>query len=367
MNVLYIGSFDLPDNNAAAHRVINNSKCLNQLGCNVILIGMNYKKKYMFNKYEEFTHKDFKILQTGRPINILEWIVYSVDISKKVKTLIKSEEISLIFCYNLKSMLLKILIRIRKKLNVKLIGDITEWYHYSEINIIKRIIKNHDSDLRMKKLNFKMDALILISDFLNDYYKKVELKIQIPPLIDSKDSFWNISTYEFNNDKINIVFCGTLGNNKDDFSDFMKDISNNDNLHLHIIGETFEDFREKRDKNIEKFKNVTFYGKRNHVECISFLKGADYSILMRPKSLVNMAGFSTKLVESISCGTPIITNCIENYERYKSYLKTYNKNIKFEKKANNYIINETFDYRGYISKFQSLIKKRGERNGKFKK
>src|SRR4051812_34882129 len=37
--VLYLGGFDLPDKNAAAHRAIGNSKALRDLGFRTILVG----------------------------------------------------------------------------------------------------------------------------------------------------------------------------------------------------------------------------------------------------------------------------------------------------------------------------------------
>ena len=43
--ILYLGGFLLPDKNAAAHRVVNNSKIFEALNYNVILIGYDKKKK----------------------------------------------------------------------------------------------------------------------------------------------------------------------------------------------------------------------------------------------------------------------------------------------------------------------------------
>jgi len=36
--IVYIGGFELPDKNAAAHRVINNSKAFRELGYKVVFI-----------------------------------------------------------------------------------------------------------------------------------------------------------------------------------------------------------------------------------------------------------------------------------------------------------------------------------------
>ena len=41
MKVLYIGGFELPDKNAAAHRVISNAFLLRELGYEVSFIGIS--------------------------------------------------------------------------------------------------------------------------------------------------------------------------------------------------------------------------------------------------------------------------------------------------------------------------------------
>ena len=44
--LLYIGGFELPDKNAAAHRVLAISKALRDIGFNVILVGVTKSSKY---------------------------------------------------------------------------------------------------------------------------------------------------------------------------------------------------------------------------------------------------------------------------------------------------------------------------------
>ena len=39
--ILYVGGFELPDKNAAAHRVLNNAKIFRELGFHVIFCGID--------------------------------------------------------------------------------------------------------------------------------------------------------------------------------------------------------------------------------------------------------------------------------------------------------------------------------------
>ena len=43
---------------------------------------------------------------------------------------------------------------------------------------------------------------------------------------------------------------------------------------------------------------------------------SDFTILLREKNRATMAGFPTKVVESISCGTPVITTKTSDLETY---------------------------------------------------
>ncbi|PQJ21098.1 glycosyltransferase [Tenacibaculum sp. SG-28] len=89
------------------------------------------------------------------------------------------------------------------------------------------------------------------------------------------------------------------------------------NFKFIILGITKEEYEENfkgvKDLNIT---NIEFLGKKSHTEVLNALKGADFSIFYRPKNIVTKAGFPTKFVESISCGTPVITNKSSNLSDY---------------------------------------------------
>ena len=48
--IIYIGSFEMPDKNAAAHRVLNNARNLRELGFNVVFVGLNANADAEFSK-----------------------------------------------------------------------------------------------------------------------------------------------------------------------------------------------------------------------------------------------------------------------------------------------------------------------------
>ena len=63
-------------------------------------------------------------------------------------------------------------------------------------------------------------------------------------------------------------------------------------------------------------KRIIFHGKINNIEVKGKISEADFSILFRNVNRMTSAGFPTKVSESISCGTPVITNATSDLERY---------------------------------------------------
>ena len=59
-----------------------------------------------------------------------------------------------------------------------------------------------------------------------------------------------------------------------------------------------------------------FHGKVSNLEARNKISKADFSILFRNVNKMTSAGFPTKVSESISCGTPVITNSTSDLEHY---------------------------------------------------
>ncbi|KMK90183.1 glycosyltransferase, partial [Rossellomorea marisflavi] len=110
-------------------------------------------------------------------------------------------------------------------------------------------------------------------------------------------------------DSLNIVF-EVLDEIKNEISNFK----------LNVVGLT----REQYVKNYTYHKDllerldgsISFCGKLTHIESLQYVKNADFSMFFRDNSRMNNAGFPTKFAESISMGTPIITNKTSDLKNY---------------------------------------------------
>lgn len=322
-NILYIGGFELPDKNAAAQRVLANAMLFRELGYKVNFIGISRESKNSHG----YVHKDkdifgFESFYIKYPTRVTEWLRYLVS-TKHITSY--SKEVDMIVAYNYPSIALYKLYRWCKRHDKVLIADCTEWYqpNKSLLGGIKRI----DTYLRMRIIQPKLSGVIAISKYLFNFYSsRMDHVIQLPPLVDKANEKWDIiSTGDFKlkNGIIKLVYAGSPGTGgKDNLQMILTSLSllkaGNYSFMFNIIGLSLEQYLLNPTNTIpENIKEeVNFLGRVNHIKALSEVANADFQIFFRETNLVNTAGFPTKFVESISCGTAVISNLSSNIGDY---------------------------------------------------
>lgn len=324
--VLYLGDFKLPDKNAAAQRVVNVSKILMKLNKEVILCGISEEivksdKKQQIKGTSLYYYEKSKRGVLGKIKGALN-LKFEISLIKKIKNL------EMIICYNYNSLNLLMMMIYCRRNNIKLVGDVTEWYDKSRLGFPLNLVKNLDTFIRMKYLNKKLDGLICISRYLEEYYSKDILTVYIPGLVDQDDPKWKISKVrnKFENG-IEFIYMGNPGKNceKERLDLLIKSVCTIQNeknyFKLKIVGVLKEEFEKnyfklKEMKNYEK--RIEYYGKLSHEKAIKELKNSSFSIIPREKKINNIAGFPTKLGESFCANVPVITTLVGDIGEYVS-------------------------------------------------
>ena len=263
-----------------------------------------------------------------------------------------------------------------RRRRIKLYADCTEWYSYAGSHLIKHILGEIDTWLRMKVLHPKMDGMIAISKFLTDYYKDKLPTVCVPPLVDLADSKWCEIKTE-NKSVIQIVYAGSPGKNKDKLNYVIEALSqvNDIKFQFKIIGideKQYLEYYPEHQKLISELKDkVIFLGRLSHQRTLDHIKIADFSMFVRDVNRVTMAGFPTKFVESISCGTPVITNKTSDLDEYleegkNGFWLTHNiatsLNLIFKIDRENInrlkidMDRSLFDYRGFVEQLRTILK-----------
>lgn len=363
--ILYVGGFELPDKNAAAHRVLNNAKIFRELGFNVAFCGIN-KEIADCTDYTEMI-MGFESRPMSYPKSAWQWVRLLLDRKHYLKSLSLYDDIKYVICYNLHAAPLAGLIRICRKNGIKLIADCTEWYENKlSLNPVK-LIKCIDTALCMRVFQKKCDGMIAISSYLADYYKKsVKKVIVVPPLVDLSDEKYSFVGEKPENAVKTLVYSGSPSASKEALGELVNCLNNitDCDYRLKIVGITKSEFEKMY--GIGPNEKVEFMGRVSHKEAIEAVRRGDYAVIIRPKTRVTTAGFPTKFAEAISVGTPVIANDISDLAQYLSggkngYTVTLaNLQADLQKILSSNEIPKTesdiFDYRKYRKGFEELLK-----------
>ena len=373
--VLYVGGFNLPDMNAAAQRVMANSKILSALGFKVILIGYSrdIKDKEFFNSY------NFDCINLPYPTTFRGWVRMLTSINP-YKPYINHDTVAVI-AYNHPAIALKRFLQFNKKRGIKTYADCTEWYE-PQGSFIFKWIKGWDINQRMNKVHTQLDGVVTISRYLDDFYRSKGVKtLLLPPLVDKQDPKWCKSGRSVaDNEAVSLLYAGSPDCAKDKL-DYVIDALNivalqGKQFNLNIVGITEDQYRafflRGTYKSIPSF--VHFWGRLAHTEVIKMLQDADFQIFIREEHLSNQAGFPTKFSETISAGTIVLTNASSNLKDYmiegvnsfeldikseENLIRSLVKPLSLSKKEileiKAHIDSGIFDYRNYINAMRSFL------------
>ncbi|MDM8312059.1 glycosyltransferase, partial [Clostridium cadaveris] len=236
--------------------------------------------------------------------------------------------------------------------------------------LYKRPFFAFDTFITMKILNKRSDGIIVISTYLKNYYKNNKKVVFLPPMVDKSENIWK-DQHSHDNTDVNFVFSGTLRAGKDNLKLCVDCIQSIDTSILDIYGVTKTEYLNHYNLNELDVddRKIKFHGVVSHVDSIHALKNADYLLLIRENSRKNNAGFSTKLVESISCGTPIISTNTSDVasliERYAcGYIVSFDykqlyEEIKIISQKERYRLSKecsnVFDFNNYIGEVRNFL------------
>lgn len=282
----------MPDGNAAAQRVLSVAKTLPE-NCEIMFLGLTHANNYG-GIVDGFIYENLPY-----PSTKIEWLRHLAG-SRELEY-VKKQKPDVVIAYNYPALGLWRLIHYCMGKGIKLIGDVTEWYHPH--NVLKWI----DTEWRMKILHKKMDGLIVISNYLADYYSKCKI-VNVPPTVDLQAPLWNEITQQEDNGYITLLYVGSPGRGDKDKLDTVIDaIRSYQNLRLRIVGINEEQYKQLYNVS-DAPNNIVFKGRLSHEAAVKELKKADFSIFFRDPTRVNNAGFPTKYAEAAAAGVPVITN-----------------------------------------------------------
>ena len=336
-DIIYIGNFSFPFGNASGKRVYGNGKLLESLGYKVAFIGLDKKKNHSENlKSTEKTFNGFKYYNLQYPKNGLVWLKFNEAFSDTIdlisnKAIITNLKIVIIYGSPRLSLFNYLLMKWCKNNNIKIISDCVDWLSADTGRFAFDLIKWADTTYQKAYLNKKVDGVIAISSFLDEYYKKGGVKtVIIPPLSANKPVEINNTINEkevrliyagipFN--KIAIIKdCNTLKDRIDITIELLSETSTDANFVFNIYGFTKNEYLKSlpdQSRYIMKLGGkICFHGHKENEYVVKELQKSDFTILLRDRKKDTMAGFPSKVSESISNGIPVITTDTSDLKVY---------------------------------------------------
>lgn len=319
--ILCIGGFKLPDGNASAQRALENGYLFESLGFKMVFVGK-------FDNDENSRNiEGFDCFNINCPTNERTFPFYpkNIDSIKHVISVYGSNQIHSIIAYNFPPIALNKLIDFGNKNNIKIILDSTEWYGFEGKNIIRNIVRFVATQYRMLYLAKKAGNVICASTFLQRFYPKSNT-VLLPFSINPAKDKWKLTSTTLPNAIRKFIYAGSpgVGMTKDFIHLLIKALATVKKrgyaFKFLVVGIKKEEFLLYFPDYIQSLNflgsNIEFLGRQPHLKALELLKDSDYSLLLRPNNRVSNAGFSTKIVESVSCGTPPITNLTSDIGRY---------------------------------------------------
>ncbi len=321
---LYVGNFGTPHTNAAGKRVFSNACLIRACGKrDVLLIGTDPGMTgRVIPVTDGIGYTSFPQYGKGTGKKYFLWLKRRIERSASLPVAI--------FRYGSPGLATfdRRLSAYCKKRGIPLVVDVVDWLKADGGSIIFRTIKNFDTFLEKRIYNKKGDGLIAISSYLEKYYRKsFRNRIILPPLVGA------YAEKETVNPTPQIVYAGSPFRGGERVKDprTLKDrldlvvsafASLEDRgvpFHLHVIGLTKEEylvaFPDHRDL-LDRSPSILFYGRLPMKKTQEMISGMDYSVLFRDRTRATMAGFPTKVVESMSLGVPVITSDTSDLRRY---------------------------------------------------
>lgn len=192
--LIIIGGFEFPDKNAAAQRIKAITALFNLVGYRVVLIGVVKDKTLGPSELRraDYPNIDAEIWDVGSPRSKREWLAKIWSI-KPLEAVLEQEygpTFRGIVCYNYPAFAQLSASRFARRLGGFALADVTEWYGTRRLTSLQAVIKNIDTWLRMRWVNFTMDGIISCSPFLTKYYgSKVKALVELPTLIQADTQY----------------------------------------------------------------------------------------------------------------------------------------------------------------------------------
>ncbi|PCI05308.1 MAG: group 1 glycosyl transferase [Hyphomicrobiales bacterium] len=323
--IAYVGPFGFPDGGAAARRILGNAHALVAAGYEVVILsgqtdecGAALRTYCKGIKIASMQERDAEHLP--RPIRLARYAL----MGQRTRQWLSDQPIppSAIILYSGYTPYLLQFTGWGRKRKIPVIFDAVEWY--TAENALNLALSPYlwNIEFSMRLLNKRLDGIIAISSFLENYYKESGMNVvRVPPLLDINAITPGLQRKE--DGRLKIAYTGSPGT-KDNLDEMICAI-----MRIDPVGERIAIDIAGLDKGqvlslpgvaslgMKKLpESVRAHGYVPHDQALELVRNADFSMFLRRRNRVSTAGFPTKFVESFAVGTPVISTITSDLGQY---------------------------------------------------
>lgn len=312
--IVLASQYRFPEGDAGSVRQYGFASTLTKLGYDVFVIGngkrLNFVKVYKGIRYGSLRGKN----------KYFSRITFAFRIINKLKKLKKDNPIEAILVGSVDLPVLCLIKCFCKKHNIKLLKDAVEWFSPCEFKYGKLSITYIEKNIENKYIIDKSVHVISISQYLDNYFKLKGIKSVRVPIYMEQSPF---QKRNYDSNKLVITYAGSPGK-----KDYLHTILNTlamlpaeekSKILFNIIGVDTEGVKKiiNHDVYASIENNIKVFGRITRENVLKILDKTDFTVLLRPETeRYAMAGFPTKVIESISASVPVIMNMTSDLNLY---------------------------------------------------
>jgi glycosyltransferase involved in cell wall biosynthesis len=243
-----------------------------------------------------------------------DWFSFAGDVTDWLSRL---GELDAVVLYGGGAYLAKRVIRWGSDADVPIVADQVEWYDPSHQPMGRFGPFARDLERGMRSTYARTGNCIVISSLLEEHFAEQGCHtVLVPPTTDVKTIAW--SPHRPDREAIQFVYAGSPGL-KDHMRAIIEGLERADpsgtQFHMDVYGPDPELLCSLLGRPVLP-TFVQAHGRLNREAVLTAIAAADYVPLVRPDERFANAGFPTKVVESLSAGTPVICNATSDLSRH---------------------------------------------------
>lgn len=337
--ILYIGNFRFPLWSAAGKRVYMNGKALREAGYECVFVGAkplgetqggleaseSTADGFVYYHFSTMSKNPLKVRTRAAFTELTELLIRKKYLDRIVCVITYGSPNTALFNW--------LLMRFFKKRRIPVVADCADWHVTKTSNPLFDLVKTIDTYCRVGVLNKHVSGVIAISRWLERYYRNSGVPtVLVPPLCDEDPDeirrlyvpcrpttlmyagfpfreAMRVTSPNMMKDRLDVALT-LLHQASRRGSDFI----------FNIYGITKSEYLDSLpwqagilDELVDK---VNFWGFATNDKVRQQTIQSDYMILLRDSNRMTEAGFSTKVAESLSCGTPVVTTRTSDLGEY---------------------------------------------------